>query len=535
MTALPAEITSDRSAATATSEGGSATMLLTYKHRLNPEKRQHRALERILEQQRILYNAALEERILAWAKGKSISEVDQSRSLTVIRGDDPAFALVQRRIQRATLKRLDRSYKAFFRRAKAGAGASSGFPKFKGREHFDGFNFDAFAQITLKDGGLRFAGMPGKLRVYLDRPLPEVADPETGEMRSVIKGVWFKREGLRLVRRQISGLPNAVVVAAGNRWYVGLQCEVPVKTDRAGCGKGAIGVDWGTSVLAALSSGETIGNPRHGEQLAKELARAQRAVSRKKKGGRGRLKARRHLAAVQRKTANRRRTTMDKLSKRLVTHFGTVATEVIDAKGLMNAERPGETLPVFVKTRRNREALDAAPYLLRQMTDYKALLYGARHVEVEPGRFTDETGKTVTVAPTQECTFCGRMHFKELSEPEHVCTTPGPHFGMRLPRKVNAAKVILRRGLMQLDAAKHSTPQGDDNGGGPVPGGLSGRETAVRNARTGARRLGNTEGEQSPTGRRSKRSKTGTSNGEEPPTHTRGTPTRPRPERTSGW
>lgn len=107
-------------------------MLLTYKYRLNCEARQHRALERILEQQRQLYNAALEERIECYRKtGKSLNDIDQSKSLTLIRADDPAFALVQRRIQRATLKRLDRAYKSFFRRAKAGAGAASGFPKFR--------------------------------------------------------------------------------------------------------------------------------------------------------------------------------------------------------------------------------------------------------------------------------------------------------------------------------------------------------------------------------------------------------------------
>jgi len=91
-----------------------ATMLLTYKYRLNPEKRQHRALERILEQQRQLYNAALEERIEAYRKsGRTITDVDQSRSLTQIRADDPAFAGVQRRIQRETLRRLNRAYKGF--------------------------------------------------------------------------------------------------------------------------------------------------------------------------------------------------------------------------------------------------------------------------------------------------------------------------------------------------------------------------------------------------------------------------------------
>lgn len=43
-------------------------MLVTYRYRLLPTKRQHRALEAILEAQRQLYNGALEERIDAYRK-----------------------------------------------------------------------------------------------------------------------------------------------------------------------------------------------------------------------------------------------------------------------------------------------------------------------------------------------------------------------------------------------------------------------------------------------------------------------------------
>ena len=481
-----------------------ATMLLTYTYRLNPEKRQHRALERILEQQRQLYNAALEERILAWAKGRSISEADQSRSLTQIRADDPAFAGVQRRIQRGTLKRLDRAYKAFFRRAKAGHGASSGFPKFKGREHFDGFAFDAFAQIALHGDGVRFAGMPGKLRFDQDRPLPEVADAETGELRVSIKNVWFKR--------------------AGHRWFVGYQVETPVRDNRRGMGDGEIGVDWGTSVLAALSTGEMIPNPRPGEALAADVTRAQRAVARKRKGSRSRLKARRHLQAVQRRVANRRRTAMDKLSKRLVTHFGTVVTEKVAAKGLIDAERPGETLPQFVKTRRNRELADAAPFMLSQMIAYKARRYGARRIEIDPVEPVGTAG--LAAQPTQRCSLCGGLHCKELTE-DHVCTAPGPYQGVRLPRKVNAARVQL-----SLARAGYGNPShADGDGGGPVPGGLDGGSDAgaARNAGNGPRRLGNTEGERSSPGRRTDMVL--------PIAAPRGVRDKPRtrPRRTSGW
>jgi len=370
---------------------------------------------------------------------------------------------VQRRIQRGTLKRLDRSYKAFFRRAKAGAGASSGFPKFKGREHFTSFAFDAFAQISLKDGSLRFAGMPGALKVSIDRPLPVSASGEPA-----IKNIWFKREG--------------------RRWSCGLQVEVMPRANRNGLGKRAIGADWGTSVLAALSTGEMISNPRHGEVLQKDLTRAQRAVARKKLGSKRRRKARADLQAVQAKIANRRRNTMDKLSSRLVKQFALVAVEKIDAKALMNAERAGENLPAFIKRRRNREALDAAPHMMRQMIAYKAKREMSEFVEIDP-MATVASDNNMT-QPTQRCSLCGGLHFKTLAD-DHVCTKPNqPFHNIRLPRKVNAARVILHAAMGDYGTLSPA----DRDRGGPVPGGAKRRVAAVC--------LGNTESGRPLPGRR---------------------------------
>lgn len=65
-------------------------MILTYRYRLLPTKAQHRALERILESQRHLYNAALEERIDAYRKANiARSYIDQAKALTEWRQSDP--------------------------------------------------------------------------------------------------------------------------------------------------------------------------------------------------------------------------------------------------------------------------------------------------------------------------------------------------------------------------------------------------------------------------------------------------------------
>src|SRR5690242_20120224 len=93
-------------------------MILTYEYRLLPSKRQHGALETLLESQRVLYNAALEERIGAYRRGVSLSYIDQTKGLTEWRQSDPEAAGVPVNLQRTTLKRLDEAYKGFFRRIK---------------------------------------------------------------------------------------------------------------------------------------------------------------------------------------------------------------------------------------------------------------------------------------------------------------------------------------------------------------------------------------------------------------------------------
>src|SRR5712692_391977 len=159
-------------------------MILTYRYCLLPARRQHRALEQILESQRQLYNAALEERIGAYRKaGVTRSYADQTRALTEWRQSDTEGRCLLVSLQRATLKRLDDAYKRFFRRL--ATGTKPGFPRFRGKGWFDSFGFREFSGITLHAGRLRFKGMPRSLRVHLHRPVPSDA---------VIKSCTFRRD-----------------------------------------------------------------------------------------------------------------------------------------------------------------------------------------------------------------------------------------------------------------------------------------------------------------------------------------------------
>ncbi len=95
-------------------------MLRSFELRLNVNRSQATVLEFVLADSCETYNAALQERIDAWKlQRKSISLYDQFKELTELR-QDPRFATLTVEVQRDPLCRVDRAFRDFFRRCKAG-------------------------------------------------------------------------------------------------------------------------------------------------------------------------------------------------------------------------------------------------------------------------------------------------------------------------------------------------------------------------------------------------------------------------------
>src|SRR6266849_6087693 len=104
-------------------------MRKTYKYRLYPTTAQADALEAQLGEACRLYNAALQERRDAYGQsGLSLTYYDQASQLKAIRsaGD---LGLANFSASQDVLRRVNKTFKAFFRRVKAGDKA--GYPCFK--------------------------------------------------------------------------------------------------------------------------------------------------------------------------------------------------------------------------------------------------------------------------------------------------------------------------------------------------------------------------------------------------------------------
>jgi putative transposase len=375
-------------------------MLLTYRFKLAPTKAQYAALAQICDDQRILYNAALQERIDAWKNQKvSITKLDQQKSLTQIRAFDETYSAVPVAMSRWPLARVDDAFKGFFSRVKRGAKA--GFPRFKPRSRWKSFGFVEWDGIRLRDGKLLFRGITGGLKVRLHRPIPDAAS---------FKACTFTR--------------------TGRFWFVTIQMDVPV-IERHANPDSMTGIDVGVEHLAYLSDGTVFENPKIGKSHQCKVRVAQRALARCKKGSKRRAKVKENLASLKRKTANARSTYLHQVSAQITRDYAFIGVEKLNVKNMTasgkgTVEEPGTN--VRQKTGLNRSMHDASVAKLISFIDYKAERAGGEMVKVKSN------------GSSQECYACDEVVKKSLAVRWHVCPC-----GADLPRDYNSARVVLKR------------------------------------------------------------------------------------------
>ena len=385
----------------------------TYRTRAYLSRAGHIRFDEVLAQQRLLYNAALEERKTAWeGHRKSISFVEQCRSLTEVRKDFPDIeGTLHRRIQVGTLKRLDRAFEAFHRRLLAGG--APGYPRFKSPrrwktiEMYSGVGRYVRVDGSTGKGVVRVKGLP-VLR-FKDKRVPAGVQP-----REI----------------HVSRRPNGVYICF---LFDHLEAEPPVEEVKnpVGINAGRGRVRWG------LSDGSTV-ERRHVDNSV--VRRLQRKIARQEMGSRSREKTVAQLSKHSHRERIRNRNELHRITARLVKKYDHFSIEDMAIQEMTRSARGTEGasgLDIWMKTRMNRLMLEQTWGEFAHMLTYKAAGAGMAVVRVDPS-YTSLT-----------CSRCGVVQLGASQEEQGKVRFRCSDCGNDLNRSVNAAINILARGLAE--------------------------------------------------------------------------------------
>ena len=357
-----------------------------YKFRLYPTPEQVEQLSKEFGCARFVWNQGLIRREYAyqqWNVNLS-SKHDISSQITALKKLESHQWLKDATVGVLTQKLIDqdKAFTNFFKgRAK--------FPKFKKKTHGQSIRYQMDQRIVLNNYR---AGELLKL-------------PKLGELK--IK--WSQVPG---------GIPKMVTVSksASGKYFVGFMCEVEqVLKPVTGM---VIGIDVGIKDVIVSSDGFHSGAPKFTYKYQRQLKKAGRKLSKKKKGSNGWHKQRIVIAKIHEKIANSRKDFLHKLTTNLVSENDVICVEDLNVAGML-------------KNRKLSKAVaDVGIFELNRQIEYKAAWYGKTVIKISRW-----------YPSTKTCSSCGNIRIMKLSQRVYECEC-----GLIIDRDLNAAINIKRAG-----------------------------------------------------------------------------------------
>jgi putative transposase len=392
-------------------------------YRIYPSKKQTQKLSQWLELHRELYNATLQERIEAYKmQRESINYNTQQNYLPQLKKDLPELVELGSQALQETIRRVDRAYKAFFRRIKHGE--TPGFPRYKSKNRFNSFTYPAPAGWDIINN-TKLKIKISKLGLLKTR----------GKSRFAITNC--ERRCLTIKRKN-------------NKWYAVITVRVnnSLLKRKTNIKQMAVGIDMGCKSLAVLSDSNKIDNPKYLKLNKNKLLEIQRKLSKQVKFSNNWYKTKNKLSKLHEKIANQRKDFLHKTSAKLVTSYSIIGIEhKLDVKKMTKSARGTinnhgkDVLPmanilnkvqsVKQKASLNRSILEASINIFTSMLKYKA---------EEAGTVIIEVNKKNT---SRECSVCHSYNLVTLADRVYNCS----NCGLSIDRDLNAARNIEFRAL----------------------------------------------------------------------------------------
>lgn len=303
-----------------------------YKTELDPNNKQRGFFIRCVGTSRFVWNWGLATWKQWYGDGNKVSGFRLCKHFNAIKDEQcPWIREMPYAVTEAAFRNLDAAFRHFFRRVKEGAD-KVGYPRFKSRH-------DSRQSFALRGTKVE------RDRVRLTH-IGWVRLKERGYLPTSDSGAKF-------------GTYTVISCRAG-RWYISVQAEEEIAEPQEGTL--IVGVDLGLKMLAVLSNGETFENPHALIEAERKLARLNRELARRKKGGANWYKTKKRLAKQYSKVANIRSHVLHNISHHITSELRprTIVIEDLNVKGMASNRHLSKAVA------------DVGFYELRRQIEYKA-------------------------------------------------------------------------------------------------------------------------------------------------------------------
>ena len=385
--------------------------MLTFKYRIYPSRVQRRRLDNALRLCMELHNHLLQYCIDQREKAKETGTKFHPTSyamcseITRFKKEHPEYNAVWMHILQGVSKRLGEAYSSFFRRVKERkVGEKPGFPHFK----------KCVRSLYFQDAHGYGYGL------------------ESGSILRVSK---IGRIPIKLDRAPKGNIKTLTILKDGDRWFALLTTDSVKSMDIAKKDRTPIGIDLGIDNLVALSDGNKIENPRFYGHALKRIKMLQRRMDKKKEGSQNWRKAKIKFWKAHQRVEDLRADFIHKTTTDLLRNHNIIAIENL-------------TIPNMVRNHHLAGSIwDAGWGRFRNYLIYKAAACGVQVIPVN------------SINTSQTCSRCGQVLEKKIRLPKRIFKCPS--CGLVEDRDINAAKVILARGLQRFAAANFASSAGE--------------------------------------------------------------------------